>query len=107
MSNKLLYGKSDLKNVVSLEANDEYLEIFIQQEDGSVKSEFIPNKFWILSDKPQGKNWVRLKGNLHYKWGAQFSTREEFNKTRSILRKKNVDTYSVYDSKELLCLIRA
>lgn len=100
MSDKLLYGKNTTQSIVSLEANDGHLELFIQQSDGSVKSEFIANKFWILTDKPYFKSAIKLVGNLHYQWGMQFTTLDELNKWKSILRKKGADFYTIYDDKE-------
>lgn len=101
--NKLVYGKADTKNIVSMEIIDSTTELFIQQTDGSVKSEFVENKFWVLSSHNPG-NWKKLDGNLHYQFGKQFITREDFLKTRQQL--KHLDIYSIYDPKESFMVLK-
>src|SRR5574343_381277 len=98
MYNPLISGKNNTERVVSVEPHDGYMDLFIQQPDGSVSITSVKNKYWILSPRAIGKNWVRLKGDLHYKWGRQFDEREEFIKMRSIY--KSEDIFSVYDPKE-------
>lgn len=97
MQNELIYGRNPQEKIVSIEINDDQIEIFIE-EDGLIKSLFLPNRFWILSPNYINNKCIRLKGNLYYKYGLQFDTREEFLKARSYLRKK--DIFSVYDPKE-------
>ena len=99
--NKLVYGKNEISNIVSIEQGDNAVELFIEK-DGVITSEFLSSKYWILSNKPFGKSWVRLEGDLHYKWGKQFDSRASFFATRSTLR--NEDTYSIYDPKEM-CMV--
>lgn len=94
----LIYGKSGQKRIVGLEVRDATTEIFKQQEDGTIISEFKPNSYWLLSDKPLNKNFTRLKGDLHYKFGTKFNDRQEFNKMRSIW--KNEDKFDIWDGEE-------
>ena len=96
--NKLIFGKSDKQRIVSLEVSDGSVELFIQQEDGSIVSEFATNKYWLLSHSNLGQGFVRLKGNLHFKYGKQFSTRDEFYKAKN--QYKNNDIYTIADAKE-------
>lgn len=97
----LINGKNNTGNIVSIEVKDDVAELFIENpEDNSITIETVPNKRWVLSNYAHGKNWVKLQGNLHYKYGCQFTTKEDFNKSLSFLRKKNVDTYQIYDDKE-------
>lgn len=97
---KLLYGKSGVKRLVGLEVGDTHAELFIQNHDGTVVSEFKPVRFWILSSKPLSKKFVKLKGSLHYQYGTQFSDRSEWSKLRSIWR--NEDIYTIWNSEESL-----
>ena len=99
---KLLYGKSGLKRIVGLEVGDTDAEIFIQNNDGTVDSKFTPVRYWILAHKPLSKRFVKLKGNLHYQYGNQFSNREEWSKLRSIWR--NEDIYSTWNQEEALMI---
>ena len=101
--NKLLNGKSDIARIVGLECVDEHVEIFTQEQDGSVKSSFYPHRYWILSNRKLTGNAVRLEGELHYKFGYQFTTRDDFEKARSTLR--NEEIYSIYNAEEA-CMIK-
>lgn len=98
MFDPILFGKSGLEKIVSIEPGDDTTELFIQQEDNSIKSEWVKNKYWILSDKQISKEWVRLKGDLHYKWGKQFDNRQDFLKARQYLKKH--DIWSIFNAKE-------
>jgi hypothetical protein len=69
--NKLLFGKNNLENIVSLEVKDDKAIIFIEK-NGEVFTQEVDNKYWILSHKPHGSGWHQLKGNLHYQYGKQF-----------------------------------
>jgi DNA polymerase elongation subunit (family B) len=93
----LIYGKSDIKNIVSLESNDHFIELFIQEENDEVISKKVPNKFWILCDENLGQ-MRRLNGESHYKWGKQFDTKEDLYKFKN--RYYNKDLFLIYDSKE-------
>lgn len=95
--NRLLYGKEDLKGIVCIEVGDENAELFIQ-ENGVVRSEFIPNKYWLLASRQLDKNFIRLKGELHYKWGRQFTTKAEWQKFKNIYNHE--DVYTIHDVKE-------
>lgn len=94
----ILYGKNNKEFIVSIEPNDNTTELFIQQEDGSIRSEVVKNKYWILSNKEIGQSWSKLKGDLHYKWGKQFDERSEFLKARQYLKKN--DIWSIFNDKE-------
>lgn len=99
MEQTLLFGKNNLQNIVSIEPNDGSVEVFFETE-GNVSSTHLSNKYWILANTQLKKDWVRLKGELHYKWGKQFSTREEFLQYRNVFKKQ--DIFSIFDSKESL-----
>ena len=98
MNESLIYGKDQTQCIVSLEVNDNQIELFVQKENGEVESEFRPNKFWLLSSQKLNKNFVKLDGNLHYCYGTQFSTRDDYMKARNVY--KSQDLFSIYDPKE-------
>lgn len=100
-TDKLIYGKSNLKRVVGVEVKDGSAEIFQQNEDGTITSVFVPHKYWLLSNRPLSKKFSRLDGDLHYKYGIQFSERVEWSKWRSIW-KKYEDVYTIWNSKEAM-----
>lgn len=94
--NPLINGKNETQGITCIEVRDNYAELFFQDKP----SEIIPNKFWVLSNKPINSRFVELSGNLHYKYGIQFTERSEWQKYRSIWKKQNHDIYSIYDPKE-------
>lgn len=96
--NNIIFGKSELSNVVSIEPNDDYLEVFIQDHAGDVRSQFINNWYWILANKKIDKSWVKLKGGLHYKYGRQVRKIYDYYNVKNSL--KDVDHYSVADLRE-------
>ena len=71
--NKLIYGKQDLGRIVSVEIMNDVAELYLQTESGEIELYHHPNEFYILSNKSHGKNWVRLKGELHYKWAKKYT----------------------------------
>lgn len=99
-SHKLLYGKNDVQGIVGLECNDDYAEVFTQDDNGNIHSTFVPNKYWILSHNKLDKSFARLDGDLYYKWGRQFSDRQSFSKWRSIY--KNSDIFTIWNAEEAL-----
>ena len=96
----LIYGKDQTERIVSLEVDDSNCELFIEDKDGTVRSEFIPNKYWILSPKPLKNKWIKLAGNLHYQYGQQYETRHEFFMAKNFY--KSEDIFSISDAKEAL-----
>lgn len=94
----LIYGKDQTKFVVNLEVEDQGVKLFILGEDGNVSEKVVPNRYWILSDTPHDSSWIRLKGNLHYKYGRQFEVLDDMKEYRKKLW--NSDIYQIYDNKE-------
>ncbi len=99
---KLIYGKNEIDRVVSVEVDEELVYLYRELEDGSIVTETMPNKFWMLSHTKLDSSWVRMKGNLHFKWGKQFTNRRDFNSARQRLKKQ--DVYSVYNAEEAMML---
>ena len=94
----LVYGKQDLERIVSVEPLDEQTLLFIENPDGTITKQFVKNSYWILSNEKLDEKSIRLKGDLHYKWGRKFSERLDFIKARRFFKEK--DIYSIYDAKE-------
>lgn len=95
----LIYGKNKTEGIVSIEVEDDNAILFIE-ENGQLRTEVVPNRFWILSHEKLSKNAVRLDGDLHYKYGMQYKERSEFTKMRNIFKHK--DIYSIYNPQEAL-----
>jgi DNA polymerase I len=97
-SKKLIFGKDNTQRIVSCEANDTSVELFIEEADGTVRTEIIPNNYWLLAERPFGKGWEPLEGDLHYKYIKKYNDLRSFLDDKNKLRKYEV--YSIYDSKE-------
>lgn len=95
----LIYGKNKTEGIVSIEVEDDKAFLFIE-ENGELKEEVVPNRFWILSEEKLKKEAVRLEGNLTYKYGLQYKERSEYTKMRNIF--KNKEVYSIYNAQEAL-----
>jgi DNA polymerase elongation subunit (family B) len=96
---KLLNGKNVTEKIVNVEINNSEAILFIQTSDGSVKTEVHSHRYWILypNNIPGSK---RLEGNLHYKYGKQFSTRKDWFNEACRLKKKQLDHFTIWDDKE-------
>lgn len=97
-ANRLLYGKSEVSGVVSIEVENEEIILFCQDKAGDVLIERRPNKYWILSHYPLDNDFFRLKGELFYKWGKQFTDRDDYGRHRGMWR--NQDIFSIYNPQE-------
>lgn len=93
----LIYGKDPTKNIVSIEAKDGALELFIE-ENGVVRSEIRPNKSWLLSNRQLDQGFSKLAGDLHYKFIKQYKSKTDFFQDKNKYRM--ADTYCVYNDKE-------
>src|ERR1019366_7394202 len=96
-NDNLIFGKDKTNNIVSLESNDNFIELFIQNEGGEVNSYKVPNKFWILCNKDLG-GMRRLNGNSYYCWGKQSLTKNDLYKFKN--RHYKEDLFLIYDNKE-------
>jgi DNA polymerase I len=99
---RLIYGKNDFQRIVSIEVQDGKATLFQEMPSGEVVTTTVPNRFWILaSECPDNTGWKRLKGDLHYKWGKQYTNREFYQKERYRYG-LNRDCFSIYNAKEAL-----
>jgi DNA polymerase, archaea type len=95
--NKIIYGKDSTQNIVSIEVKNNQVELFTEL-DGKISSKLIPNKYWLLCNKPLGSNWSKLEGNLYYKYGQTYTDKKQFQEDRFKLKKN--DLYNIWDDKE-------
>lgn len=99
MNNDLIFGKSGKQRIVSLNTNETHTELFIQQEDGKIISEIVPFKYWLLFSEKIDNKCVRMKGDLYYKWGKQYTKRSDWMRDRSIHKNRR---FSIWDEKEAI-----
>ena len=50
MYNKLIYGKNDITNIVSVEADEDKLIVFTEK-NGEINSNFLPATYWFITNK--------------------------------------------------------
>lgn len=98
MYNRLIHGKNETLRIVSAEVKGSTVELFIEEADGTIRTEVKPNKYWILAPKPYDSEFKRLQGDLHYKYIKLYDDRDKWQEDRRKGRK--ADIYSIYDEKE-------
>ena len=93
----IIYGKSDIEKIVSIEIHDGIARLFIENPDEIIIQD-IPSKPWVLSHRQLDKSMIELKGSQYFKYGKQFPTLAEFNKFKhnNYLR----DIYTIHNLKE-------
>jgi DNA polymerase I len=99
----LIYGKDPTKNIVSIEAKDSTLELFIE-ENGKITSEIRQNRYWLLAARAYDKEFTPLNGNLTYKYIKYYNTKEAFYADRNKYRAG--DTYSIANEKEAAMVLQ-
>ncbi len=102
---KLIFGKNNKENIVSLEIDNDYCEIFLEDKDGNVSNEWVKNQYWILSNEPHGKDWGRLSGDQFYKWGKKYDDFSSYIKERNWLKKKQAQIYYISNDKESFMIL--
>lgn len=99
MYDKLTHGKSSKERIVSIETKDDKVEIFTEDANGVITSEVSKNYYWLLAPRVLDQSeWFQLKGDLYYKYGKKFSTRQDFYSAKK--KYASQDTYSISDDKE-------
>lgn len=101
MNNSLIFGKNPKERIVAINASEKEAILYVQDEDGSIRHDVVLNKFWFLSDERLNDKAIRLNGNLHYKWGYQFSDKTSYIKTKSYFSKSR-DIFNIYNPEEAL-----
>jgi len=96
---RIVHGKAQIQGIVAMEVVDDVCTYWTEL-NGVLEQHEMSNRFWLLSNKKIDNRWIRMGGDLHYKWGRQFTTREDFTKTRNFSR--TYDTFSIWDAKESL-----
>lgn len=91
----LIYGKDKTEGVVAIEVKDDLVHLFY--EDKPVETR--PMIYWMLAAGRLDKNFIRLKGNQHYCWRRQFSTKKAYGKFCGIYNSR--DKYNVWNDAEM------
>lgn len=67
----LIYGKSNIENIVSMEIENDKINLFIEK-DGNVSLKEVPHRYWLLCSERPDLSWIRMEGDQHYLYGKQF-----------------------------------
>ncbi len=100
MNKDLIYGKSDLTNVVSIEVLGDNLEVF-REIDGNVTSELVdyPGQF-VIFNKPLSDKMEELEGDLFYKYKLNYKDPVKLNAVKQKCYRKQRDFFTVSEPKE-------
>ena len=97
----LIFGKNDTRRIVSIEDDGiGNCELFTEDKDGIVTSQIVPCKYNILFTKPYRDNFRRLKGEQHYKYMREYTSRSKYYDVLKRCSKKGLDVFTVRDPKE-------
>lgn len=99
MQDKLLYGKAGIDRIVGMEVEEDgNVTIFQQTPENDIVKLVKSYRYWILASEKLSKSFVKLEGDLHYCWGIQFTSIQDFY---SALRKySNQDIYKIGNQEE-------
>lgn len=97
--NKLVFGKNEQESIVGMEIHDDVADLFVQDKQGQISIVQVPNRFWLLTKEPKGYGWIKLKGDLPYKFGKQFKQWDQYAALRS---KLGDSVFGIWDKSESL-----
>lgn len=97
----LIFGKNQTERIVNVEIAESKATLFIEKEDGSIDQQIVKNRWWyLLPDATTGAN--QLQGKLHYQFGKQYDSKNDWSRAIQSLRQKKRDFYTIFDTKESL-----
>ena len=97
----LIFGKDSTLNIVSVEPDGlGTCEVFKELPDGSVVSDLVEHKNFILFSAPLSPSFKKLSGDQHYKYIKEYSTRDKYYDVLTNCGRKGIDIYTVRDQKE-------
>lgn len=96
MSNPFIYGKDTTERVVSVEVQDDYVEVFTESADGVVSYTEHPYKHWALSKRQHSPAWQELAGENAFKYRRTYQSRRELGRDKD----RHGDLFIVWDAKE-------
>jgi DNA polymerase I len=100
MSDSFIYGRNSLERIVSCEVGESSLTYFVESPDG-VKQLETSYERWLLADEPLGAEFVKLNGELHYKYIGRYATRSLWQRA---LAQHGRQVSTVWDPKEAAML---
>lgn len=98
-TNRLIFGKNTMENIVSVETEEDKLIIF-QQINHQIVETNIDNFFWFITNKKLSSKQQLLKGTQYFHWLALFDNFNEKETAKKKVQHNGHDIYSIYDHKE-------
>ena len=96
INSDLIFGKDKTERIISLEVNGG--NVIMVLDNGEVKTR--PFFYWMLSNRQIDKDFVPLKGNLHYKFIKKFKSVGLYRQSAKIYKNRGVDFYTIWDQNE-------
>jgi len=92
----IIFGKNTTEKITSIEVIDkEVVYLTADNKEGS-----LPFYYWVVTPIKYTNDFVRLKGDLHYKWIAKTQDKDKFHKLLKVLRERKCDFYMIWNEKE-------
>jgi DNA polymerase elongation subunit (family B) len=99
--NQLIFGKSNITKVVSVEPFEDKLVVFREDDvTGKISYQEIPNKYWFITSERISQKQKELSGDQFYKYLAEFDTLEEQRKVRGIVKSNKIEHWDIFSPKE-------
>ena len=83
---------------IELEQNDDLSVMRMYTEGGD--STVVPVEHYLLYAENYEGSFVRLEGDLHYKWAQKFTTKKDYQAAIGMAKGRDYDYYAVYNPKE-------
>jgi len=97
----LIYGKSDIEKIVSIEADGNILTIYKETSPGVIETEIRETTHWIIGTRKPGKGkYTELEGNLPYKYLQEYTEPKNYYAARNSCYAKKIDFYTIADARE-------
>ena len=100
----LIYGKSDLKQIVGMEAQKGYVHVYYADGDKTVSKKIPFKPYLLLSEFDYEDNSERLEGNSHYKYVKEFNTKSELWEAKRRMDWDDKDYWRSYNDEESFML---
>ena len=92
----LIFGKDRTEQIVALEIEEN--KIYMYFSDGSVRAR--PFFYWVLSNEKLDRDFIKLKGDLHYKYIKKFKSQGAYRQCTAIYKREGLDFFTIYDQRE-------
>lgn len=100
MNKELIYGKSDLKNIVCIEVVNDNLVVFTENESIITKTVYDYDGQFMLFNRPLSDKFIELEGDLFYKHKMNYLNLDKLKKVKQMCYKKQRKFFTIAEPKE-------